>query len=297
MKQKCKCCDQEFEVIGGPKRYCHNCIKVNLICSECGNEFQISRALYQHKLNKQQNWFCSRECVQKNQKVSFLGEKNHFFKGKHSDITKSKLKEVRERNKDIYKSKTFRKTISDVTVGEKNPFYGKHHTQETKEKLRKANLGKHEGINNHMYGKPSPTGSGNGWSGWYKNWFFRSIKELSFMITVIERFKFNWISGESKTYKIEYKDCNGNKRNYFPDFILNNKYMIEIKPKKLWNTNNVLYKRLSAEDFCKDRELKYKLFDPITLKTEDIKKYYNNGIIKFLPRYEEKFLNLIKEKL
>jgi hypothetical protein len=33
-----------------------------------------------------------------------------------------------------------------------------------------------------MYGKPSPQGSGNGWSGWYKGKYFRSIMELSFIV-------------------------------------------------------------------------------------------------------------------
>ena len=33
-----------------------------------------------------------------------------------------------------------------------------------------------------MYGRFSPRGSGNGWSGWYKEWYFRSLLELSYMI-------------------------------------------------------------------------------------------------------------------
>ena len=80
-----------------------------------------------------------------------------------------------------------------------------------------------------MYGKPSPQGSGNGWSGWYKGWYFRSLLELSYMILVIERFNISWSNGEK--IKITYKNFSGINRNYFPDFLLNNKYIIEIKPK------------------------------------------------------------------
>jgi len=51
-----------------------------------------------------------------------------------------------------------------------------------------------------MYGKPAPIGSGNGWSGWYKGWYFRSLLELSFMINVIERFKMSWQNAETKKH-------------------------------------------------------------------------------------------------
>jgi hypothetical protein len=37
------------------------------------------------------------------------------------------------------------------------------------------------GKNNNMYGKPAPQGSGNGWSGWYNDIYFRSIMELSYL--------------------------------------------------------------------------------------------------------------------
>jgi hypothetical protein len=42
---------------------------------------------------------------------------------------------------------------------------------------------------------------GNGWSGWYKEYFFRSLGELSFIISVVERFGFNAVSAESQKYK------------------------------------------------------------------------------------------------
>ena len=82
-----------------------------------------------------------------------------------------------------------------------------------------------------MYGKPAPIGSGNGWSGWYKGWYFRSLLELSFMINVIERFNMPWISAENQTYKISYVDTNLKQRNYYADFIIDNKYIVECKPK------------------------------------------------------------------
>jgi hypothetical protein len=147
-----------------------------------------------------------------------------------------------------------------------------------------------------MFGKPSPTGSGNGWSGWYKGWYFRSLRELTYMIKIIERFNLKWVSGESKKYKIKYQDFKGNDRNYFPDFIINNKYVVECKPKKLWGSDNVIRKTKAALNYCELNGLKYKKIDIGILTDNEIKNLYIKGEIKFLPKYEEKFKNKYYEK-
>jgi len=141
-----------------------------------------------------------------------------------------------------------------------------------------------------MFGKPSPQGSGNGWSGWYNGWFFKSLKELSFMINVIERFKFSWESGETKKYRVSYVDYKKTNRNYFSDFILNEKFMVEIKPKKLQNSINVKLKKEAAIKFCEKHGLTYKLLAPIkTLSYEDIKLLIQENKLEFIDRYKQKF--------
>ena len=57
---------------------------------------------------------------------------------------------------------------------------GYKHSQEALIKISNASKGK----NNPMYGKPSPQGSGNGWSGWYKGIYFRSLLYSSFMSSI-----------------------------------------------------------------------------------------------------------------
>lgn len=214
-------------------------------------------------------------------------------------------------------------------VGEKNPFYGKKHTKETKlkisEKIAPLSSGKNNGMygksyyeiwvekygnevankkllitknkhsennrgeGNPMYGKPLSQGSGNGWSGWYKGWFFRSLRELTYMIEVIERFRLNWESAETNKWKIQYVDYNGQLRNYFPDFIINGKYIVEIKPKRLWNSDTVMRKRKAGELFCVNNGLIYKIIDIGILNDDDIKELYYTKKIKFTERYEQKF--------
>jgi hypothetical protein len=109
------------------------------------------------------------------------------------------------------------------------------------------------------------------------------------MIKIIERFNLKWVSGESKKYKISYQDFKGNDRNYFPDFIINGKYIVECKPKKLWTSDNVIRKKNAAIEYCLTNDLIYKMVDIGKISDEEIKTLKENGFIIFLPRYEKKY--------
>ena len=142
-----------------------------------------------------------------------------------------------------------------------------------------------------MYGKPSPQGSGNGWSGWYKGWFFRSLLELSYMINVIEKNGWKWENAESKKYKISYM-VDDKERNYFCDFLIEDKTLTEIKPKNIRQSKQVLLKEEAAKKWCEEHNLLYKIvcddeFNKLTF--EEIKNLYNKGFIKFIDRYENKY--------
>ena len=90
------------------------------------------------------------------------------------------------------------------------------------------------GEKNHQYGKPSAIGSGSGISGYYKNYYFRSLYEYFYM-KGCENDGINFIPNDvtSKEHKnkivIPYRH-NGKDRNYIPDFIVGDK-IVEIKSK------------------------------------------------------------------
>jgi len=274
-------------------------------CPSCGLSvlYSSKNAL---KLSIRKNSVC-RKCASTGENNGMYGktaEKNPFFGKHHTQKTISVLKKV---DKSYTKTDDFKKKLSVLNKGVNNSMFGltvydlwvkKYGVDVANEKLKITKL-KHSknnsGSGNPMYGKPSPTGSGNGWSGWYKGWYFRSLKELTYMVKVIERFKLKWENGESAKFKITYLDYNGNKRNYYPDFIVNDKYVIEIKPKKLWNSDSVLRKKEATIKHCETKGLKYKLVDVTTITDEEIRLLRDTKQLVFLDRYENKFLRLFGE--
>jgi len=137
-----------------------------------------------------------------------------------------------------------------------------------------------------MFGKPSPNGSGNGWKGWIDGKHFRSLRELVILIELIDT-KSIFESGEQAKYAINYIDCLGVKRTYFPDYIVfSSKQIIEIKPKRLWGTPSVKRKSSVGKIFAESMGFNYVLKDPI-IESNKIKAIIHR--IKFYPKYEKKF--------
>lgn len=235
----------------------------------------------------------------------YRGEGNPFFGRKHSDSAKKKIIE----NRDLSNCKTdaFKDKMSKISSGKNNPMYGKTYYDVWVEKYGKEEADKKmeilskkkslqtSGKNNPMYGKPSPQGSGNGWSGWYKGWYFRSLKELSYMVNVVEKKGIRWKSAE-KGIKIRYKDYKGSERTYRPDFILESKILIEIKPKKLMDAPNNIRKKIAAIEFCKNHNMQYRMVDVKLLDEKQLRHLYESKSIKFLKKYEEKYLKYIQKQ-
>ena len=229
------------------------------------------------------------------------GENNPFYGKKHTRDVKNKLKKI---DKSYTQTKDFKQKC--LKNGENNGMYGKtvynvwvekYGEEVADEKLiqfkDKLSI-RMSGKNNPMYGKPSPQGSGNGWSGWYKSWFFRSLKELSYMINVIEKNGSQWRTAETKDLRIPYVDYKGDDRTYTADFLVDEKELIEVKPEKLKSSITVRLKQKAALEFCKKRGLVYKIVDVIKLSQQEIKQMHDNNMIKFTKRYENKYNKMTK---
>jgi hypothetical protein len=230
------------------------------------------------------------------------GSGNPMFGKKHS---KQAILQMKQRIHPHVKTDWFKKSKSEQMKGAGNPNYKNSNYKiwlqkygEEKAKIlednRRMKLSKHfSGEGNPMYGKPTPLGSGNGWSGWYKNWYFRSIKELSYMINVLESNNLKWKSADSFDLRIKYL-IDKKERTYIADFLVEGKYLIEIKPLRLHHSKIVMSKKEAAIDFCNKNNLLYEIIDPKSLSSQELEQLHKNRVIEFLPKYENKFKQLLK---
>lgn len=235
----------------------------------------------------------------------YQGSGNPFWGKTHSEESISKMIESCG-NYEHCKTDDFRKKQSVAHLGRKNPNAGKslyevwvrnHGEEEANRRLeeyREKQSKNFSGENNPMYGKPSPKGSGCGWSGWYKGWYFRSLMEVSYVINVLERDKLEWKSAEY--ISILYVDSNDNYRTYHPDFIVENKKIVEVKPKYKWEDDDVWFKQWVGELYCKERGMKYEVVSIPSISYEKVIELVDKGEMVLLDKWAKR-LESVREKL
>ena len=70
----------------------------------------------------------------------------------------------------------------------------------------------------------------------------------------------NHIIKSAETITIYYKDASGTVHQYRPDFLVDNKYLYEIKDFRELDSEVVLLKKRAAESYCSNNNLEYILF-------------------------------------
>lgn len=141
-----------------------------------------------------------------------------------------------------------------------------------------------KGEQNGMYGKPSPKKSGNGWSGWFNDIYFRSLLELLYLVYLTNN-NIEYKSAETKEFEVEYF-YNGSKRTYKPDFIVNEE-IIEIKPKNLINSE---INKIKFESARKKFGERFKILTENDFQQiNKISELIENGKVKLIERYQRKY--------
>ena len=281
-------------------------------CPSCNNKITYNNK-YTLKKGTAKNTIC-KKCALLNHNAKMgeeqrMGLRQNGFKGKnHSDETKSKLSDIKTgknlsevHKQSISKGLLEREGLHHMKNGGLYPLwfekYGKDIADQKlinyKNKISVASSGK----NNPMFGKPSPKGSGNGWKGYYKGVYFRSLLELSFLVNYISRFNMPFESAERAKWAIEYVKTIGDIGTYFADYIINGKYMVEIKPKKLIDTPLVKAKSSAAIKFCDKNNLKYKIFEPVKLNKQTVLNLYNNKDLFFIEKLESEYINYLNNNI
>lgn len=279
-------------------------------CDQCEKEVEINSYSYYENFKNRGKDLC-RSCVQRE---AYRKGIRHECWSKYNKAQKGKTLEERLGSE---KAKIAKEKMSKSTSGINNPNYGgkycrftadwsyemRHRTLEEKVgKERAVEIKKKisintSGKNNPMYGKPSPQGSGNGWSGYYKNFYFRSILELSFILFA-EAQHWQIESAENKKHKVEYLNPLGAKANYFPDYLINSCIIAEVKPKKLVNTPKNKAKYEAAKIFFTKQGYTYKIFteeDFDKILPNKLKQLIESKKVKFIDRYVSKVNQWIKE--
>lgn len=229
------------------------------------------------------------------------GQNNSFYGKHHTEETKRKLSEsviqFASKNTEVISArmkKIFNEGRAGICsrLGKTNyEIWVKKYGVEEADIRQAALVRKHSensrGTKNRMYGKPAPRGAGNGWKGWYRDIFFRSLRELFFIIE-LESKRVEWENGEMTKHGIEYEDDSGQMRTYYTDYVVEGVYY-EIKPKRLWTSREVQTKIQGAAK----KGIVVNLVDPV-IDGDKIRHLYEKGLIKFMPKYEEKIKAYLK---
>jgi hypothetical protein len=110
------------------------------------------------------------------------------------------------------------------------------------------------------------------WNTPYGRMRFRSTWELEF-VKLCKKIKIRKVLYE--TLMIPYYDTVNKKvRNYIPDFLIEDRYLVEVKPLDLMQDTIVLCKAKAAEEYCKVNNLEYLMLD-----INDFKEFFSKFIV------------------
>lgn len=264
-------------------------------CPKCNKEIVYkSRSAYLNANKRKSKCKSCASSGSNNPMYGKTGEQNPFY-GKHHNQASKELFRLKMKGRSLsaeHKAKVIASGKKNLIQGNIYDFWIEKYGKEEADRrliVVKAKLSKNNsGSGNPMYGKPAPQGSGNGWSGWYKGWFFRSLHELKYVID-LDAQNISWKSAESSEFKVPYITPYGYEATYFPDFLVDGKYIVECKPKKLWETPTVKAKSEAAKAYFLQLGLEYKLVDPGIFEDNQFTELKERGIIILTDKYEKRY--------
>lgn len=174
-------------------------------CQYCGRKCKNQNALKQHEIR------CKKNPDKIDTSKSWNnGNRPAWNKGKSKETNKSVLKA----------SKTLSKTLKTKYKEELKQGIKRKQPKWVKDKISASMVGKNIDSQEHNQ-------MGTCKCGYYKDIFCASSYELAYLIYCLDH---NIdIKRNKKSYRYKYK---GKEHNYFPDFVINDKVLIEIKGKK-----------------------------------------------------------------
>jgi hypothetical protein len=237
-------------------------VKIHLTCESCDTPatMQLNKFLKRNYfLNKPICSKCilklvtnSEEWKNKNSKAQKIAQNKpgQIEKNRNAQIKRFNNTETREKYKKIgkklWENEEYRKKMTDVAKKKwQNPEYAK---------------------------KVIENSRGSNKKGFYKNLFYQSSYELAFLLKF--EFENGSLSGIKRIdFSIPYVKKNKNIGYYYPDFLMNNEYIIEVKGYGPWvDYDGLIRKNKAAKKYCKNNNYKFRVVDQIDLTSYWIKK-------------------------
>lgn len=132
--------------------------------------------------------------------------------------------------------------------------------------------------------------------GYYKGWFFRSLKELSFVLLCEENGQ-KWQSAETEELSVTYTDVYGKKRKHFADLLVDKHIIVEIKPKAYQKSKTVKLKSQAMQQFCNKNGYHYMVVSPKIVPIAKLKELVDKNEILISEELQTKFSKYIKNRL
>jgi len=218
------------------------------------------------------------------------GAKNPFFGKHHSDASKAdigkyaKSEAQKEQARNSLRIQGNRRAPYEIWIEK----YGREIADAKQAELSAKHSANSTGNKNRMYGKPAPIGSGGGWSGWYKEHYFRSLLELAYLKKLLDG-DVKFANGECAKYAIPYQS-DGVDRSYFCDFVLvDSGQFVEIKPQRLTTTHANVVKFAAARSKHGDNFRILSEEDVGVLSTEAIATLYKSPDLKWTSKWEKRY--------
>ncbi len=260
-------------------------------CPKCNGQITYkSKGAYTTAKKRDSNCKSCSRSGKNNPMYGRVGDKNPFYGRKHSEETILKMKQADKSyvkdNPSMMKNLDEGRKIRN-TLGSNYQIWVKKFGVEEADKRLKISRDKvskvMSGEGNPMYGKISPQGSGNGWKGWYNGRFFRSLRELNFIIQHPE-----YQSAETKDWTVEF-EWRGNKRTTRADFICHTqRSLVECKPEKLIETPFVLARCEALSKLCEERGYTFSIVDSGIVDKEELISLTSCGNIVWQVKYKER---------
>lgn len=134
------------------------------------------------------------------------------------------------------------------------------------------------GKDNSQYGKPAPTGAGRGISGYYKEYYFRSLFEYH-AIKYFEDNDISFIELDKQNSEVIIRVNLDNNRTYRPDFLINGNTIVEVKPAGLVQLPINQHKKDCCITQYPEYDYIYMTQNELDINIPQLKADVNNGLV------------------